>query len=116
VAKDKPARIKTGKLVKSVYRLRLSLVHGGNKEVDSEYIALVELIRTAKSELISNKKFKGISTIGAYTKWLRMLSIHIRINNITSNSYYGPQLNKLGSSDFSVAGLLTPCPSNADNS
>lgn len=65
VAKDKETRLQTIKSVKSFYRLRSALVHGGDSKVNNDYITFNRLLSTAISELLNNGKYKEVKNIDA---------------------------------------------------
>jgi hypothetical protein len=65
VAKDKEARLQTIKSVKSFYRLRSALVHGGDSKVNNDYIIFNRLLSAAISELLNNVKYKDVKNIDA---------------------------------------------------
>jgi len=65
VAKDKETRLQTIKSVKSFYRLRSALVHGGDSKVNNDYIIFNRLLSAAISELLNNVKYKDIKNIDA---------------------------------------------------
>lgn len=63
VAKNKDSRLFTVKLLKRVYRMRSALVHGGEKQLNKNYVAINILLRLAISKLLNNKKFAHIRKI-----------------------------------------------------
>lgn len=63
VANDKESRINTSKIVKKVYSMRSSLVHGGDKTISNDYILVNILMRAAISELLNNEKYKSVKKI-----------------------------------------------------
>lgn len=71
VAKDKDSRLKTSKVVKKVYAMRSAIVHGGNKELTNENLAINFLMRAALSEILNNEKFSSLKNIGDLNQMLK---------------------------------------------
>lgn len=68
VANSKESRIATSSLLKKVYRMRSALVHGGDKEITNDYVAINILLRLAISELLNNSKYSHLNNIdGLYS-------------------------------------------------
>lgn len=63
VAKDKEARLNIIKSVKNFYRLRSALVHGGDKNMNTDYVVFNSLLSAVIRELLNNKKYKNIKKI-----------------------------------------------------
>lgn len=63
VAKNKESRLEAIKSVKSFYRLRSALVHGGDSKVNDDYILFNQLLSAAISELLNNDKYKNVKSI-----------------------------------------------------
>lgn len=63
VAKNKESRLEAIKSVKSFYRLRSALVHGGDSKVNNDYIVFNQLLSVAISELLNNDKYKNVKSI-----------------------------------------------------
>jgi len=63
VSKDKESRLEIIKSVKSFYRLRSALVHGGDAEINNDYITFNILLSAAISELLNNDKYKNVKSI-----------------------------------------------------
>lgn len=71
VAKDKDSRLKTSKVVKKVYAMRSAIVHGGNKELTDENLAINFLMRAAISEMLNNEKFSLLKKIDDLNEMLK---------------------------------------------
>lgn len=63
VAKDKEARLNIIKSVKKFYRLRSALVHGGDKNMNTDYVVFNSLLSAVIRELLNNEKYKNIKKI-----------------------------------------------------
>lgn len=63
VAKNKESRLEAINSVKSFYRLRSALVHGGDSKVNDDYILFNQLLSAAISELLNNDKYKNVKSI-----------------------------------------------------
>ncbi len=63
VAKDVDARLEVGKLVKKVYSLRSAIVHGGDKELSNENLAVNFFMRLAISELLNGERFAKMTKL-----------------------------------------------------
>jgi hypothetical protein len=63
VGEDKEARLISSNLLKKVYRMRSALVHGGDKEISDEYVAINILLKAAISELLNNEKYSQLKKI-----------------------------------------------------
>lgn len=63
IANNKESRLEAIKSVKSFYRLRSALVHGGDSKVNNDYIVFNKLLSAAISELLNNDKYKNVKSI-----------------------------------------------------
>lgn len=63
VAKDKETRLDTIKSVKKFYRLRSALVHGGDTEINNDYVVFNKLLSAVISELLNNEKYINVKKI-----------------------------------------------------
>ena len=63
VAKNVDARLEIGKLVKKVYGLRSAIVHGGDKELTNENLAVNFFMRPAINELLNGEKFSKMTKL-----------------------------------------------------
>jgi hypothetical protein len=63
VAKDRESRLTASRILKKVYSMRSSIVHGGNQRTSNENLVVNILLRGAISELLNNEKFKNVSKI-----------------------------------------------------
>ena len=63
IATNKESRLETIKFVKSFYRLRSGLVHGGDTKTNNDYIAINRLLSAVISEFLNNKKYENIRNI-----------------------------------------------------
>lgn len=60
---DLDSRLQASKLVKRVYRMRSALVHGGDKNVLGEHVAVNQLNRAIVKQLLNNVKFANVAKI-----------------------------------------------------
>lgn len=51
--------------------MRSAIVHGGNKELTDENLAINFLMRAALSEILNNEKFSRLKNIGDLNKMLK---------------------------------------------
>jgi len=63
IATNKESRLETIKFVKSFYRLRSGLVHGGDTKTNNDYITINRLLSAVISELLNNEKYNNIKNI-----------------------------------------------------
>lgn len=63
VCKDKDSRLNTIKLVKDFYKLRSALVHGGEANINQDYVGFNRLLSAVISELLNNTKYEHVKTI-----------------------------------------------------
>jgi len=63
VAKDKDTRLNTIKAVKEFYRLRSALVHGGDTNINNDYIVFNMYLRAVINELLNNEKYINVKKI-----------------------------------------------------
>lgn len=63
IATNKESRLETIKFVKSFYRLRSGLVHGGDTKTNNDYIDINRLLSAVISELLNNTKYTKIKNI-----------------------------------------------------
>lgn len=63
VAEDKDSRLKVQKVVKRIYGLRSSIVHGGDKALTNENLEINELVRSAINKLLNEPKYEKIKKI-----------------------------------------------------
>ena len=63
IATNKESRLETIKFVKSFYRLRSGLVHGGDTKINNDYITINRLLSAVISELLNNEKYNNIKNI-----------------------------------------------------
>jgi len=71
VARDKDSRLKLSKMAKDVYAMRSAIVHGGNKELTDKNLEINSLMRTALSEILNNKKYGRLKSIGDLIEMLK---------------------------------------------
>ncbi len=63
IGHDKESRLSASKSVKIFYRLRSAIVHGGDTNINNDYIGINTLLRVIINELLNNQKYKDINNI-----------------------------------------------------
>lgn len=63
VGTDKESRKNASKMVKTFYRLRSALVHGGNTEINNDYIVVNIFLRAVINKLLNDEEYKHVKNI-----------------------------------------------------